>query len=142
MKLSNKNASEIAKKHQTKSMTDISGFGLASHLGDICKSSGLTANIHLDEKLLINPNLEILKKFQSTGYKNNYQSVSHYIKSEGNNPYTDILYDPQTNGPLLMIIDENKKDGFEEDFIKLYQKQPILIGNLISKKEHWINLIN
>ena len=142
MKLSNKNASEIAKKHQTKSMTDISGFGLASHLGDICKNSGLSANIHLDEKLLINPNLEILKKFQSTGYKSNYESVSHYIKSEGNNPYIDILYDPQTNGPLLMIIDENKKESFEEVFSSLYHKRPILIGNLISKKEHWINVIN
>ena len=142
MKLSNKNASEIAKKHQTKSMTDISGFGLASHLGDICKSSGLTANIHLDEKILINSNLEILKKFQSTGYKSNYQSVSHYIKSDENNPYLNILYDPQTNGPLLMIIDENKKNSFEETFINFYQKQPILIGNLISKKEYWINVIN
>jgi len=142
MKLSNKNASEIAKKHQTKSMTDISGFGLASHLGDICINSGLTANIHLDEKLLINPNLEILKKFQSTGYKSNYESVSHYIKSEGNNPYMDILFDPQTNGPLLMIIDENKKESFEEAFLNLYNKRPILIGNLISKKEHWINVIN
>jgi selenide,water dikinase len=142
MKLSNKNASEIAKKHQTKSMTDISGFGLASHLGDICKYSGLTANIHLDEKLLINPNLEILKNFQSTGYKSNYQSVSQYINSEGNNSYLDILYDPQTNGPLLMIIEENKKDSFEEDFLKLYQKHPILIGNFISKKDHWINVIN
>ena len=142
MKLSNKNASEIAKKHQTKSMTDISGFGLASHLGDICKSSGLTANIHLDEKLLINPNLEILKNFQSTGYKSNYQSVSQYINSEGNNPYLDILYDPQTNGPLLMIIEENKKDSFEKDFSNHYKKQPILIGNFITKKEHWINVIN
>ena len=142
MKLSNKNASEIAKKHQTKSMTDISGFGLASHLGDICKSSGLTANIHLDEKLLINPNLEILKNFQSTGYKSNYQSVSQYINSDGNNPYLDILYDPQTNGPLLMIIEENKKDNFEKDFSNHYKKQPILIGNFISKKEHWINVIN
>ena len=142
MKLSNKNASEIAKKHQSNSMTDISGFGLASHLGDICKSSGLTANIHLDKKLLINPNLEILKKFQSTGYINNYQSVSHYVRSEGNNPYFNILYDPQTNGPLLMIIDENKKDSFEKAFMNFYQKQPILIGNLISKKENWINVIN
>ena len=142
MKLSNKNASEIAKKHQTKSMTDISGFGLASHLGDICKNSGLSANIHLDEKLLINPNLEILKKFQSTGYKSNYESVFHDIKNERNNPYIDILYDPQTNGPLLMIIDENKKESFEEVFSSLYHKRPILIGNLISKKEHWINVIN
>jgi len=142
MKLSNKNAAEIAKKHQTKSMTDISGFGLASHLGDICKSSGLTANIHLDEKLLINPNLEILKNFQSTGYKSNYQSVSQYINSEGNNPYLDILYDPQTNGPLLMIIEENKKDSFEKDFSNHYKRHPILIGNFISKKEHWINVIN
>ena len=142
MKLSNKNASEIAIKNETKSMTDISGFGLASHLGDICKSSKLTANIHLDERLLINTNLEILKKFQSTGYKSNYESASHYIKSEGNNPYINILFDPQTNGPLLMIIDENKKESFEEDFINIYHKQPILIGNLISKKEHWINVIN
>jgi selenide,water dikinase len=142
MKLSNKNASEIAKKHQTKSMTDISGFGLASHLGDICKSSGLTANIHLDEKLLINPNLKILKNFQSTGYKSNYQSVSQYVNSEGNNPYLDILYDPQTNGPLLMIIEENNKDSFEKDFSNHYKKQPILIGNFINKKEHWINVIN
>ena len=54
----------------------------------------------------------------------------------------DILYDPQTNGPLLMIIDENKKESFEEAFLKLYHKRPILIGNLISKKEHWINVIN
>tara|TARA_B100000900_G_scaffold127796_1_gene107985 strand:- start:2495 stop:4654 length:2160 start_codon:yes stop_codon:yes gene_type:complete len=142
MKLSNKNASEIAKKHQTKSMTDISGFGLASHLGDICKSSGLTANIHLGEKVLINPNLDILKNFQSTGHKSNYKSVSQYINSEGNSPYLDILYDPQTNGPLLMIIEKNKKDFFEEDFFNLYQKQPILIGNFVSKKEHWINVIN
>ena len=142
MKLSNKNASEIAKKHQTKSMTDISGFGLASHLGDICKNSGLSANIHLDEKLLINPNLEILKKFQSTSYKSNYESEYLYIKNERNNPYIDILYDPQTNGPLLMIIDENKKESFEEVFSSLYHKRPILIGNLVSKKEHWINVIN
>ena len=142
MKLSNKDASKIAKKHQTKSMTDISGFGLASHLGDICKSSGLSANIRLDEKLFINPNLEILKNFQSTGYKSNHQSISQYINSEGNNPYLDILYDPQTNGPLLMVIQENKKDSFEKDFLNLYQRQPILIGNFISKKEHWINVIN
>ena len=142
IKLSNKNAAEIAKKNQTKSMTDISGFGLASHLGDICKSSRLTANIRLDEKILINPNLEILKKFQSTGYKNNYQSVSQYVNNEKNNPYIDILYDPQTNGPLLMVIEENKKDSFEKEFLKLYQKQPILIGNFISKKDHWINVIN
>ena len=86
--------------------------------------------------------MEILKKFQSTGYKNNYKSVSHYVKSNGNNPYINILYDPQTNGPLLMIIEENKKDSFEEDFFNFYQKKPILIGNFISKKEHWINVIN
>ena len=60
----------------------------------------------------------------------------------GNNSYLNILYDPQTNGPLLIIIEENKKNSFEEDFLKLYQKRPILIGNFISKKDHWINVIN
>ena len=142
MKLSNKNASVVAKKNQTNSMTDISGFGLASHLGDICKSSGLAANIHLDEKILINSNLEILKKFQSTGYKSNYQSVSHFINCDRNNPYLDIIYDPQTSGPLLMIIDENNKNSFENAFLSLYQKKPILLGHFTSKKEYWINVVN
>ena len=142
MKLSNKNAAEVAKKNQTNSMTDISGFGLASHLVDICKSSGLTANIHLDEKILINSSLEILKKFQSTGYKNNYQSVSHFINRDENNPYIDIIYDPQTNGPLLMIINENRKNSFERAFLNFYQKKPLLLGNFTSKKEYWINITN
>ena len=86
--------------------------------------------------------MKILQNFQSTGYKSNYQSVSQYINIKENNPYLDILYDPQTNGPLLMIIDENKKESFEADFTKLYQRKPILIGNFISKKDHWINVIN
>ena len=60
-------------------MTDISGFGLASHLGDICKSSNLTAKISLNSEILINSNITILNKYQSTGFKNNYLSSSKEI---------------------------------------------------------------
>jgi len=47
-------------------MTDISGFGLASHLGDICQSSNLSAQINLKNEILINNNLEILKNYESS----------------------------------------------------------------------------
>ena len=85
MKKGNKKISEISKKFDSKITTDISGFGLASHLSDICKSSGLSAEIKLNEEILINKNIEILNKFKSTGFENNYSSSSNEISISVNN---------------------------------------------------------
>ena len=46
MKKGNKRISEISKRFKSNITTDISGFGLASHLLDICKSSNLSAEIN------------------------------------------------------------------------------------------------
>ena len=85
MKKGNKRISEISKSFKSRITTDISGFGLASHLSDICKSSGLSAEIELNEEILINNNIEILEKFKSTGFKNNYSSSVNEISISDNN---------------------------------------------------------
>ena len=61
-------------------MTDISGFGLSSHLIDICLSSGLSSELELSTDILINSNIDLLKKFQSTGFQNNHKSSRKDIK--------------------------------------------------------------
>ena len=119
-------------------MTDISGFGLASHLGDICQSSNLSAQINLKNEILINNKLEILKNYESSGYKNNHLSSFDSIDIKENHPLIKIIFDPQTNGPLLMAIDKQKKNEFEENFKVNCLSQPLLIGEFIKQKEKLI----
>jgi len=119
-------------------MTDISGFGLASHLGDICQSSNLSAEIQLSNHILINDKLEILKNFESSGYKNNYLSSFGLIDIKNDHPLLKIIFDPQTNGPLLIAIDKEKKNEFENNFEKNYFSKPLLIGEFIKQKEKLI----
>lgn len=119
-------------------MTDISGFGLASHLGDICQSSNLSALIQLNKDILINDKIEILKNFESSGYKNNYLSSFNSIDIKDDHPLYKIIFDPQTNGPLLIAIDKEKKNEFENNFEKNYLLKPLLIGEFIKKKEKLI----
>ncbi len=142
MKKGNKKVSEISKNFNSKITTDISGFGLASHLSDICKSSGLSAEIKLNEEILINKNIEILNKFKSTGFKNNYSSSANEISISENNKLQNILYDPQTNGPLLISIEKEYQIKFEKEFQSVIGFSPILLGQFKKFKNKLINVIN
>ena len=138
LKLDNQLAYNAAKNNECNTMTDISGFGLASHLGDICEASGLSACINLNNEVLINDKIAILDNFQSTGFANNYQSNSQHIYLKNSNYLEKILYDPQTNGPMLMSINPNNKEKFEKDFYNLNQRKPLLIGSFKEKLDNRI----
>ena len=142
LKTGNKEIAQIAKKYHCNVMTDISGFGLASHLGDICKSSNLTARISLNSEILINSNINILKKYQSTGFKNNYLSSSKEISISEEHLLKNILYDPQTNGPLLFSINKDHKDKFEREIDLNKGFVPILLGEFTNQDEKLIYIDN
>ena len=116
-------------------MTDISGFGLSSHLIDICLSSNLSSELILNSNILINSNIDLLRIFQSTGFKNNYKSSREYIKISENHPLKNILFDPQTNGPMLIAINKQNQKKFENYFSNESDIKPILIGRFIDKLE-------
>ena len=50
-----------ARSSNSYAMTDISGYGLSSHLIDMCLSSNLSCELTINENILINSNIEILK---------------------------------------------------------------------------------
>ena len=124
-----------ARSSGSKMMTDISGFGLSSHLIDICLSSNLSSELRLSKNILINSNLDLLEMYKSTGYFNNFNSSREFIEISESHPLKNILYDPQTNGPMLMAINENNKEKFESFFLNNLNIKPILIGKFIRKKE-------
>ena len=121
-------------------MTDISGFGLSSHLIDICLSSNLSSELILSSDILINSNIDLLRIFKSTGFDNNQKSSSEYIKISENHPLKNILFDPQTNGPMLIVINKQNQKKFENYFSNKTDIKPILIGRFIDKLEKAINV--
>ncbi len=142
MKKGNSKASEISKSFNSNIVTDISGFGLGSHLSDICKSSKLSAEIKLNEEILINKNIEILENFQSTGFENNYSSSVNDISISDSNKLKNILYDPQTNGPLLLSIHKKDQIEFEKKFQLKLGFRPIFLGKFKKSEDKLINVIN
>ena len=120
-------------------MTDISGFGLASHLGDICLGSKLGAELTLSEEILINKNIEILKYFKSTGFDNNFNAMKDHVMISNSNNFENILYDPQTNGAMLMLIKPDQRLNFEKQFYQECGYNPFFLGNLTELKDKIIN---
>ena len=103
-------------------MTDISGFGLAGHLSNILRASDLSANVLLDRIPKIDGYDELLANdvFSPSVYRNADPDVIRGI--DINEQILSLLYDPQTNGGLIVLVDENYSAEFEEFCNKRRQK--------------------
>ncbi len=128
-------AVKSARNSDSQAMTDISGFGLSSHLIDICLSSNLSSELILSPDILINKNIDLLRMFKSTSFENNYNSSRGYIEISEYHPLKNILFDPQTNGPMLITINKQNQKKFENYFSNKTDIEPILIGRFIDKLE-------
>ncbi len=103
----------------THAMTDITGFGFVGHLSEML-GENKGANIYLSAVPFIKGIDELKTEIMSNDYiKNNYEYVesTHKIKCTMNNMKKLALFDPQTNGPILISVDKKfvsnaKKMGF------------------------------
>ena len=106
---------EMSKIDGVHALTDITGFGMAGHLLEICEGSSVTAILDFDKIPVIDQAWEYQKlgcipggtgrNFES--YKDKVGALSELQQ--------DILFDPQTSGGLLVTVSEES----EENFLKL-----------------------
>lgn len=125
-----------------RAMTDVTGFGLFGHLGEICKASHLSANIQFDKVPTI-PQAENYRIQGAIpgGTHRNFESYSETISQLNGAELTDIQKhygcDPQTSGGLLVAVEADsvvqflanaKQKGFElEPFGELVEQGDKLI---------------
>ena len=92
-------------------VTDVTGFGLAGHLLEVCKGSQVSAEVCF-EKLPLLPN--VLKYIENDcvpgGTFRNFESYGEYL-SELSDIEKSIICDPQTSGGLLVSV---SKDGLQD----------------------------
>lgn len=104
----------LARLDYVNAMTDVTGFGLAGHLLEMCRSNNLKALLSFD-KIPVFPFVDryIELECQPGGTNRNLKAYGQYLVS-ANNLQKMVLADPQTSGGLLVAVANEKRKVFED----------------------------
>ena len=93
-------------------MTDVTGFGLAGHLIEMCQASNTSARLVFDDLPLLDEdavNEYISEGCIPGGTNRNFASYGHHI-AEVEEHQKVIVCDPQTSGGLLVAVKPSSKN--------------------------------
>ena len=108
----NKIGTDLAQIDGVNALTDVTGFGLAGHLREVCEGSQLKAKLNFNKIPLLPHIHEYLDMGCSPGGANrNYKSYGHVLSSI-NQRQKEILCDPQTSGGLLVMVSDKGLNEF------------------------------
>ena len=109
----------LAEMPAVHALTDVTGFGLAGHLLEICRGSGLAAEVRFDALPVIPEALDWAKKGVATGASDrNWKGYGHEVVLAAD--FADwkrkLLCDPQTSGGLLVACDGDAESEVRAHF--------------------------
>lgn len=114
----------LAELEEVHALTDVTGFGLAGHLLEICRGSGLGAEVRFDELPVLPEALQWVKEGTATGAsERNWKSYGREVRMPAGSPgwKRKLATDPQTSGGLLVtcapegekrVLQEFRGQGF------------------------------
>lgn len=117
MDCSNARALEVVRGHGVRALTDVSGFGLLGHLGEMLRAGGVGVTLQTAEVPLL-PGAEALVAggAVSSLQRNNELAFSDYrlppdVTPDAVPPALRLLVDPQTSGGLLAAIPPERAES-------------------------------
>jgi selenide,water dikinase len=131
----NKDASDIMQKVGVNGATDITGFGLLGHACEVVDASGV--GMLLDANSI--PVFPEAKTYAQAGFvpggtHRNKKYREHQVNLDPNLPpdITDILFDPQTSGGLLIAVSSAKVFSLLDKLQEAGIQQAAIIGEVVS----------
>jgi selenide, water dikinase len=116
----NKIGETLGKIEGVHAMTDVTGFGLLGHLTEMAEGSGVSAELNYSSiKRVVGVEDYIQLKTIPGATVRNWSSYSNKIEFENNSDEVEarlLLPDPQTNGGLLIAVDEKAVDEVKAIF--------------------------
>ncbi len=107
MQRANRSAATVLRAHGAVAATDVTGFGLAGHLLEMLRASGLDAELWLERVPLLDGALDTATLgLLSSLHPANARLGSGIRGAAG--PRRDLLFDPQTSGGLLAGVAPNE----------------------------------
>lgn len=130
----NKIGAELAQLPSVHAMTDVTGFGLAGHLIEVCEGSNLQAQLDFTAISHI-ADLEHYFEVGAVPGGTNRNFASYGEKLDALTDYQKaILCDPQTSGGLLIAVDPNQTEEVEA-LLKAQGFKADPIGRFVGEKD-------
>lgn len=133
----NQKAAEVMANYHPHCCTDITGFGLIGHGTEMAKGSSKTINLFSSQIPLLNGAFDMASQGIVPGgaYRNRqYMAHTTHISSNVSRALSDILFDPQTSGGLLISVSEKEAEHMLRD-IQQHCTQAAIIGEVVDKGE-------
>lgn len=118
-------AAGIVRGHGATAMTDITGFGLAGHLGSMCRRYGVGAHLQMDAIPALDAVAGLIAQgVRSTFHDQNRDAIKamRIAPRAAAHPLFELLFDPQTAGGLVAAVSE--------------EQLPALVQGLLDAGEH------
>jgi len=123
----------LAQMDGVHALTDVTGFGLAGHLLEICRGSKLSAAVTLEGLPVIADAIDWLKQGVATGASDrNWKGYGRDVVLPANAPewQRKLVTDPQTSGGLLVACAPEAEQAVLAEFSKRGFAQARAIGRL------------
>ena len=107
----NKYAALIAKEFHVHACTDVTGFGLGGHLIEVAKGAGLRIEIYTEKIGMLDGVMEYaaMGLLPAGAHKNKSFFAPHIcVAKETDRVRSDLMFDPQTSGGLLLFMAEDQ----------------------------------
>lgn len=129
----NKVGAEIATIEGVHAMTDVTGFGLAGHLLEMCRAARCQAEISFTQLPFLTSAINIAKQGIATGASNrNWLSYGDAINLAHSFELwqRNLLTDPQTSGGLLIACNENALPQVQATIERSQGNQGFVVGKI------------
>jgi len=113
---------ETGREFEIHALTDITGFGLAGHLHEMSKGSGLKAQLNIAAVRTLPEVLELARQglvpAGAYGNRESFKDRITYI-DKVELEYEDLIFDPQTSGGLLFSVGADDAEPLVNDLIRI-----------------------
>jgi selenide,water dikinase len=130
MRRSNRQAASILLKHGATAMTDVTGFGLVGHLGELLTASGAEAELDLSAIPAYSGVSKMVRDgVTSTLLPENLAQLG-LLRGDLDDPTKALLFDPQTSGGLLAGIPAGEAVSGVADLRSAGYAHAVIIGRV------------
>ena len=139
----NQAASLAAQSVGVHAITDITGFGFAVHAGELAQASDVTLVIDVTQLPLLPGAHEYYSKGLVTrANKTNREFCESHLNFHVDKSveFSDILFDPQTSGGLLVSLPENRLDAYLQQARERGAMAATPIGSVVERESSWLRV--
>jgi selenide,water dikinase len=138
MDTSNADALDVLREHDVTAATDVSGFGLLGHLGEMLRASGLGVEVSLGRVPMFPGALMVMQDGVASSLQtNNEMALQDFslVACEPTDPRVRVLVDPQTSGGLLASVPAERAEDCLQALQAIGYGQAAIIGEVV--REAW-----